>query len=231
MAYELVQEVLDHAPEILGQAERLVLVCIAEEARRGSRKAGIAQTVLIRRTGLTKSGLQKVFQRLARNKIEVRVPLRMDKGRPVYAVPGTTCTYQIPALQPPKDCPCHRCLLGASASILQEKDGREGRGQTPEGAPRAPEGAGQTPGGTPTSPVPPTGAHRTIGKSRGAVLFGDETMSAKDAQESIRSALEKSPMRTKPLNGRRQPGSFEALLKYQVDTDSGGEPDAQAPEL
>jgi hypothetical protein len=233
MAYELVEEVLDHAPA-MSPAERLALVVIAEAARKGSRTAAIPQEVLIQRMGgLGERGLRKVFERLEDLGIKVRVPLGMNNnGRPFYALPGKACTFVLPPFPAPENCPCHRCKAKEPQFPkenpkelwfpVEEPQFLSGGTTVPRrGTTVPPIPSGDPYGVSPdhTNPLPP------------ATRFGAGTLSAKDAQESIRSALEKSTMRTKPLNGRRPHGSFGALMAYPVDSETGDPPDAQTPGL
>lgn len=53
---------------------------------------------LRRRSGLGEAGLTKALRRLADHGLEVRTPLAIDaRGRPVFAVRGRSCDFQIPA--------------------------------------------------------------------------------------------------------------------------------------
>lgn len=128
MAYELVEDVLDHAPEGMSVAERLILVCIAEEARKGTRMAEIPQARLRKRTGLGEEGLKTAIRRLRDRGYEVRVPFAKDRhGKPIYAIPGRTCTYLVPAFDRPIGCDCRRCKEGVAVTPPP----KEGVAQTP----------------------------------------------------------------------------------------------------
>lgn len=226
MAFELVEEVLDHAPAVLDAAEVLLLSVIAEQIRRG-RTVDISQDVFLRRLRVTESGLRKVFKRLVSHGIDVRVPLRhTPDGKPVYAMIGRTCTFRLPNFPAPKECSCHRCKEAVPQALLRKEEGPQGSDSGLQGADSALQGAGLGPQDPPPVPSVRYGG----GRGHASPLAG-EPLSAKDAQESIRSALEKSTMRTRPLNGRSRAGAFEALLEYPVDTDAGGKPDATPPEL
>lgn len=104
MAYELVAEVLDHAPAGLTAAERLVMVVIAEyvlssDYARGLRTTSRPAGDVARRAGLKPEGLKATLQRLAGRNLELRVALATGRdGRPVYAMPGRSTTYQVPVL-------------------------------------------------------------------------------------------------------------------------------------
>lgn len=98
MGVRMMVEILDHAPPELSPAERLVLIAIAEDARDGgTRTCSPGVDMLCRRTGLSEEGLRKVFQRLAKHGMEIRVALGKGKsGRLVFAKPGVRTTYRIP---------------------------------------------------------------------------------------------------------------------------------------
>jgi len=97
----LITEVLAWAPGALGPSERMVLIVIAEDARDATRESwAMKPEQLGARAGLKPAALQKVFQRLAKVGLEVRVPLKIGKdGRPVYAYEGKRSTYRLPHLQ------------------------------------------------------------------------------------------------------------------------------------
>lgn len=99
MGVRLLVEVLDRAPADLTPAERLVLAVLAEDARDDTRTCWPGMEKLTRRTGLKPDSLRRVFQRLAKRGIEVRVPIKFtDKGAPVFAREGVQTNYRIPAL-------------------------------------------------------------------------------------------------------------------------------------
>lgn len=105
MGIKRIKEVMDHAPEDLTPAERLILLVVAEDIR--DEDPGrqtwpkFNAALLARRTGLTgKGSLKDALQRLARRGLEIRVPLTVGKdGRPVYAVPGKQCKYRLPVFE------------------------------------------------------------------------------------------------------------------------------------
>ena len=149
MAYELVAEVLDHAPEGLDPAERLVLLCIAEECRGSSRIRDIPAERIRRRTGLGDRGLRHVCERLAAAGLKVRVALSLDRhGKPVYALTGKVCRWILPPLPAPADCGCARCE-GADPQVPRQT-GEDSEGRTPDAQGRTPDG-----GGMPAGPVGP----------------------------------------------------------------------------
>jgi hypothetical protein len=132
MAWELVNEVLDHAPAGLTPAEVLVLVAIAEYVRTEDHKHGIRRTSrpaadIARRAHMTLDGLRKAVQRLAKNGLDIRVELATGKdGRPVYAVPGKSSTYKIPPLSAATggQCICETCTADIPTKVIH-KEGAE----------------------------------------------------------------------------------------------------------
>jgi hypothetical protein len=94
-------EVMDHAPATLTSGERLVLLVIAERASDKTRVAKQSSRwtidTIAHRAGVTRSGLKTIFQGLAKEKCEVRVPVKTDKrGNPVFAFEGTAMTFKVP---------------------------------------------------------------------------------------------------------------------------------------
>jgi hypothetical protein len=149
MAFELVAEVLDHAPEQLDPAERLVLLCIAEECRGNARIRDIPAERIRRRTGLGERGLRHVCERLAAKGLKVRVALSIDRhGKPVYALTGKVCRWILPELPIPDKCDCARCE-GADAQVPRQT-GEDSEGRTPDAQGRTPDGEGM-----PAGPVGP----------------------------------------------------------------------------
>lgn len=149
MAYELVAEVLDHAPDGLDPAERLVLLCIAEECRGNARVRDIPAERIRRRTGLGERGLRHVCDRLAAAGLKVRVALSTDRhGKPVYALTGKVCRWVLPPLPIPDNCDCARCE-GADPQVPRQT-GEDSEGRTPDAQGRTPDG-----GGMPAGPVGP----------------------------------------------------------------------------
>jgi hypothetical protein len=109
VAYQLVAEVLDHAP-VMTAAERLILVAIAEFARKDSRECSCAVEDLERRTGAGTTGVRAALRRLATRGLDVRVPLMTDgNGKPVYATRGRVPRYRLPCFPPPAGCACPSC--------------------------------------------------------------------------------------------------------------------------
>jgi hypothetical protein len=144
MAYELVAEVLDHAPCELTPTERLVLVVIAEyvlsdDYKRGIRRTSRPAADISRRAGLKKEGVKDALQRLAKRGLDVRVPISTGKDdRPVYAVPGKSCTYEVPEFPAPADCLCDTCKRLIPTLGLIHKAGARPPLEAPKGGPQPP---------------------------------------------------------------------------------------------
>lgn len=163
MAYELVAEVLDHAPAGLDPAERLVLLCIAEECRGNTRVRDIPAERIRRRTGLGERGLRHVCERLAAAGLKVRVALSLDRhGKPVYALTGKVCRWILPPLPIPDNCDCARCE-GADPQVPRQT-GEDLEGRTPDAQGRTPDGEGMPPGpvGPPKPSIPFPYAEGTV---------------------------------------------------------------------
>lgn len=102
MAISLVVEVLDHAPRELTQAELVVLVVLAEQAREDTRECWPGMELICHRSRLQEDSVRKVLQRLAARGLEVRVPVSKSKsGRPINAHHGARTLYRIPRFAPP----------------------------------------------------------------------------------------------------------------------------------
>lgn len=146
MAVSLVSEVVAYLMgSDLTTAERLVLLAIAEQANRDTRKAwqsnggdGKRRWVLSEVTGFSESGLRNVCQKLAKRGIEVREAFGKDtSGRILYAVYGRQTTYLLPP-------------LGDS-----EMSPRGGPTQSPRGGPyESPGDSNESPGDSDVSPFP-----------------------------------------------------------------------------
>lgn len=122
MGYRLSNEVLDHAPDDLTPAERLVLSVLAgyvvDEA---TRECFPGLDKLVKRTGLKPDSLRKVFQRLAARGLDPRVSLGVDKkGRSVYAHENVRTTYRIPRFESRDESPATEA---GSASPHSEMSG------------------------------------------------------------------------------------------------------------
>jgi hypothetical protein len=131
MAYELVEEVFEHAPPMTA-VERLILLAIAEQSRVADRMRMIDGDEMMRRSCVeTARGLAHALARLAERGLEVRVPLGRDKrGAPVYAVTGQARLFKLPHLKPaPADCRCRMCRL-ADATVTLPIEGLDDNGQT-----------------------------------------------------------------------------------------------------
>jgi hypothetical protein len=142
--YQLVAEVLDHAPAGLDPAAVLLLLALAEDTRSPGEIREIPTDTLCRRTRVDPRGLRHVVDRLRRAGIKVRVPIGTDRrGKPLYAVPGRAPRWVLPPLPGPPGCQCRTCA--ASLSQLGDDAIQDGRG-----GPATDELAGQ--GGGPASP-------------------------------------------------------------------------------
>lgn len=123
MAWQLVVEVLDHAPPDLTAAELLVLVALAEKMpRRGP--YDYTTRHLMRRTRLKERGLRAAVERLAGRGIDVRVPIGVDKrGRPLYAAYGLAPRWKLPAFDPPDGCLCDSCEVSRGGAVVPPTSG------------------------------------------------------------------------------------------------------------
>lgn len=117
MAWQLVVEVLDHAPRNLTALERYLLVVLAEYTKdTETRQCERSTQDLAWRMGLSASRVGHILADLSRKDLDVRVPLQKDgrdlldkHGRPVYAVRGQVPRYRLPTFLPPNGCPCLAC--------------------------------------------------------------------------------------------------------------------------
>jgi hypothetical protein len=97
MGYELYRHVLNHAPDDLDPAARLVLAVIADDANERTRKSYLGMPLLAHRAGMQPDTVGKALRRLAKAGFEIRVPIGKSKsGKPVYAAKGNRTTYLIP---------------------------------------------------------------------------------------------------------------------------------------
>lgn len=151
MTWQLVEEVLDHAPGELTPAETLVLVAIAEwcgeDKRLDGRECERSTIDLARRTRVKIGSIRVVLQRLAGRNLDVRVRLGTDKnGDPVFCHRGRVPRYRLPTFPVPKTCECNRCHRaregGTTVSPSPEK------GETPS-PPSTAEGGTEVPPSTP----------------------------------------------------------------------------------
>ncbi|GIH23021.1 hypothetical protein Aph01nite_13310 [Acrocarpospora phusangensis] len=156
MGIRLVAEVLDNAPTDLTPAERLLLVALAEDARDETRVCWPGMDKLVRRTGLQPDSIRRVFQRLAKRGLEVRVPIGMDKqGRPQFAREHVQTNYRLPVLvrrdvDPPSEAGPGSPLSGGTVVPPESRD--ENPSTLFEAGPQSPPEAG--PQSRP-SPQPP----------------------------------------------------------------------------
>jgi hypothetical protein len=140
VSWQLVAEVLDHAPRHLSPQERLVLTIIAEYTRDAHGRTS-EQSIedLAWRAGLTASGAKQVLAKLDTKGVPVRVPRGVDKhGKPVYTVRGQVPRYRLPEFPPPPGCPCATCKKDGSD---EPPSGGSSQAPSPEKVPGArPEG-------------------------------------------------------------------------------------------
>jgi hypothetical protein len=144
--YQLVAEVLDHAPGGLDATAVLLLVAIAEDTRTPGEIREIGTESLCRRTRVDARGLRHVVARLADAGIKIRVPIGTDRlGRPLYAVPGRVPQWSLPTLSAPEGCSCRTCTTVPPQPVDNATQG---------GHPRPP--SQETPGQKGGVPRPPT---------------------------------------------------------------------------
>ena len=119
MAWQIVTEVLHHAPPGLGPAERLVLLVVAHQVHQrdvDARRYSCGLDELARLTGLAPNSVSAALTRLAGKGYDLRVPRGVDDhGRPVYAHRGRVSTFRIPAFPPPPGCSCAACTASGKA--------------------------------------------------------------------------------------------------------------------
>ncbi|MGV9744618.1 helix-turn-helix domain-containing protein [Rhodococcus zopfii] len=99
MAWQLVKEVFDSAPEWLAPTERLVLIALAEWADAADRTCWRTSAELALRVGISEEGVRKSIRKLAACGIDPRVPIAFQSdGTPVFAYRGRSTTFRIPFL-------------------------------------------------------------------------------------------------------------------------------------
>lgn len=116
MAWQLVDEVLHHAPTKLTAGERLVLVAIANEVHQkdlSSRSCVSSVSHLAHMAGLTPASVTSALTRLrTAHGIDVRVALSAHggaRGGPLYTVSGRLPMFRIPPLLGDRECACAAC--------------------------------------------------------------------------------------------------------------------------
>lgn len=201
MAYELVEEVFDHAPP-MSPTERVILVCIAEKSRLPGRDAQISGEVLARRIGgeVGERGIRQALTRLAERGFEVRVPIAYDKrGEPLYAVPGRVRHFRVPHFRPaPADCACFGCRTvdrsgfpsspkAASPFPLVSVEAPKGELQCRQAELQFPLGGTTVPPGGTT--VPPLPSVETVPSQDPDSSAGDATDPAALARAEIRARI------------------------------------------
>jgi hypothetical protein len=154
-------EVLDHGPPDLTAAELVVLVALAEKMPRRV-DYDYETRHLLRRTRLKPAGLRKAIARLAGRGIEVRVAIGKDRnGGPLFAVPGQSTRWRLPAFEAPDGCGCDNCQVqlsvGAPVGAPTFGGGTTGAAAGTTGAAAGTTGAAVEPTGAAADPVgPPT---------------------------------------------------------------------------
>ncbi|NKR30674.1 hypothetical protein GS935_20235 [Rhodococcus hoagii] len=99
VAWQLVKEVFESAPEWLGPSERLILLALAEWADASDRTCWRTSAELAARVGISEEGVRKSIRRLAAAGIDPRLPVaHKADGSPVFAYRGRATTFQIPYL-------------------------------------------------------------------------------------------------------------------------------------
>jgi hypothetical protein len=133
VAWQLSNEVLYHAPRDLTRGELAVLMVIAEGARVETRRYPTSREGLAALARLSESGLRNVLRRLRDRDLEVRVPNGRTgaDGRPLYAVPGTVVTYQLPHFRPADGAPVggpESTTPGGAPGAVDNSTAPEGKG-------------------------------------------------------------------------------------------------------
>lgn len=99
MAWQLVKEVFDSAPEWLGPTERLILLALAEWADANDRTCWRTAAELSARVGISEEGVRKSIRKLASYGIDPRLPVAFGaNGAPIFAHKGRATTFRIPYL-------------------------------------------------------------------------------------------------------------------------------------
>lgn len=125
MAWQLVEEVIEHAPAELSSAQRYLLVVIASASRYPERTCTADQGQIAERAHLSTAGLSQACLRLARAGVEVRVEISRTKAdEPLFAVPGRALRFHLPHLGPLSvECRCRTCAAeGRHVSDLSTVD-------------------------------------------------------------------------------------------------------------
>lgn len=99
MAWQLVKEVFDTAPDWMGPTERLVLLALAEWADATDRTCWRTAAELALRIGISEEGVRKSIRKLASFGVDPRLPIAFKgDGSPVFAYRGRATTFRIPYL-------------------------------------------------------------------------------------------------------------------------------------
>lgn len=101
MGWKLRRGLVLNLPRECGTPERLVALEIADWVWDNTRRRAMSREELCLRTGMGASTIAATLAKLAAHGLELRVVLGTDKqGKPLYAVPGTSPEYQVPAWVP-----------------------------------------------------------------------------------------------------------------------------------
>jgi hypothetical protein len=103
MGYKLRREVRAALPPgLLTAAERLLVLELADLCGDETREGWPGAAKLATLTDLSERSIQEAMSRIGRKWIELRVPLNMKNGKPVFAYTGRRTTYRFPPLAPHK---------------------------------------------------------------------------------------------------------------------------------
>ena len=114
MGYQLRREVRDALPPgLLTAAERLLVLELADICSDETREGWPGAEKLAALTDLSERSIQETMARVSRKWIELRVPLGVKNGKPVFAYSGRRTTYRFPKSLPAEGA-TDRGALGAT---------------------------------------------------------------------------------------------------------------------
>lgn len=156
MAWQLVLDVMHHAPRDLTTGEKSVLMAIAEAVRHGAvstRRARVSHGEIAWKANMTINSVPNVITRLVEKGALVRVPVDTDRrGRPVYTHRGTVPIYVVPAFKgDPDECPCadhYTARRDEGSTVVEPSDADDDADDDAEGSTREPEGSTRSPEGS-----------------------------------------------------------------------------------
>ncbi|MER7126700.1 hypothetical protein [Micrococcus luteus] len=152
MGYQLRRWLADHLPAGLSSGERLVALEIADQANDQTRRAygSELRATILRRTGYAnEKQLGKVLTKLAKNGVEMRVPIRDKHGEPVrdsrgrvmYACNGHEASeFMVPRLSDLPSCPEWGTFLDEAAPERSPERGSKEDEAAPPDPEAAPDG-------------------------------------------------------------------------------------------